>query len=84
MRRLEKGQLTIVTPSHTYIFPTPGSAAAESNPMPGLKAEMRVISNSAWIRMVTMSDLGFSEAYMYGEIQCEDLISLFKVCTCPL
>lgn len=26
-----------------------------------------------------MSDLGFSEAYMYGEVECDDLIPLFLV-----
>lgn len=81
MPRLEKGQLTITTPSQTYIFPVPGSAADKVNPMPDLKAEMRVVSDSAWVRMCTMSDLGFAEAYMYGEIQCDDLNSLFKVCS---
>ena len=25
-----------------------------------------------------MSDLGFAEAYMYGDAECEDLPSLFK------
>lgn len=27
-----------------------------------------------------MSDLGFAEAYMFQEINCEDLISVFLVC----
>lgn len=26
-----------------------------------------------------MGDLGFSEAYMYGEIDCEDLVKVFLV-----
>lgn len=26
-----------------------------------------------------MGDLGFSEAYMFGEVECEDLISTFLV-----
>lgn len=79
MERIEKGQLIIITPRQTYTFPLPGSKADKENPLPDLKAQMRVIDDSAWIRMCTMSDLGFSEAYMYGEVECDDLISLFKV-----
>jgi cyclopropane-fatty-acyl-phospholipid synthase len=79
MERLEKGQLRIITPSRVYIFPRPGSAADKENPMPDLKAELRVVNDSTWIRMCTMSDLGFAEAYMYGEISCDDLMSLFKL-----
>jgi cyclopropane-fatty-acyl-phospholipid synthase len=26
-----------------------------------------------------MGDLGFAEAYMFGDVQCEDLISTFLV-----
>jgi len=26
-----------------------------------------------------MGDLGFAEAYMYGDVECDDLISLFRV-----
>jgi cyclopropane-fatty-acyl-phospholipid synthase len=26
-----------------------------------------------------MGDLGFSEAYMYGEVECDDLVALFRV-----
>lgn len=26
-----------------------------------------------------MSDLGFSEAYMFGDIECDDLIAVFTV-----
>jgi cyclopropane-fatty-acyl-phospholipid synthase len=26
-----------------------------------------------------MSDLGFAEAFMYGDVECDDLVTLFKV-----
>jgi cyclopropane-fatty-acyl-phospholipid synthase len=83
MERIEQGQLRIVTPSHVYIFPRPGSIADKCNPKPDLKAELRISNESAWIRICTMSDLGFAEAYMYGEASCEDLLSLFKVRIVP-
>ena len=25
-----------------------------------------------------MSDLGFAEAFMYGDVECDDLVTLFK------
>jgi cyclopropane-fatty-acyl-phospholipid synthase len=77
---MTKGRLRIVTDSRVYIFPPPGSPAAKQNPVPELKAEFRVINPTFWIRLCIMSDLGFAEAYMYGDAECDDLLSLFKVC----
>ncbi|EDR13177.1 cyclopropane-fatty-acyl-phospholipid synthase, partial [Laccaria bicolor S238N-H82] len=42
-------------------------------------AEIRVVNDSFWVRLCTMSDLGFAEAFMYGDVQCDDLISLFQI-----
>jgi cyclopropane-fatty-acyl-phospholipid synthase len=79
MSRITKGRLRIVTDSHVYIFPTPGSPADKQNPVPGLTAEFRVLNPTFWIRLCMMSDLGFAEAYMYGDAECDDLSTLFKV-----
>jgi cyclopropane-fatty-acyl-phospholipid synthase len=40
---------------------------------------LRVINNTFWVRLCMMGDLGFAEAYMFGDVQCEDLISTFLV-----
>ncbi|KZT73861.1 CFS1-like protein, partial [Daedalea quercina L-15889] len=32
-----------------------------------------------WLRLATQGDLGFAEAYMYGEVDCRDLTGLFQV-----
>lgn len=79
MSRITKGRLRIVTDSHVYIFPPPGSPADKRNPVPGLTAEFRVLNPTFWIRLCLMSDLGFAEAYMYGDAECNDLSTLFKV-----
>ena len=42
-------------------------------------AELRVINDAFWVRLCMMGDLGFAEAYMFGDVQCEDLISTFLV-----
>lgn len=46
--------------------------------MPGLTAQFRVLNPTFWIRLCMMSDLGFAEAYMYGDAECDDLPTLFK------
>ncbi|KAF9648013.1 CFS1-like protein [Thelephora ganbajun] len=79
MSRVTKGHLRIVTDSHVYIFPPPGSPADKQNPAPGLTAEFRVLNPTFWIRLCLMSDLGFAEAYMYGDAECDDLPALFKL-----
>jgi len=83
MQKIVVGQLRISTSSHVYAFPTPEesntAASRTPNPRPDLKAEIRVINDSFWVRLCAMSDLGFAEAYMYGDVECDDLISLFEV-----
>lgn len=64
------------TGGQTYLFPE--SRSQESNEG-DLEAEIRVRSDTFWIRLCLMGDLGFAEAYMYGEVECDDLVSLFKV-----
>ncbi|EJC98988.1 cyclopropane-fatty-acyl-phospholipid synthase [Fomitiporia mediterranea MF3/22] len=68
------GQLRIITEDTTYSFP-----ADRQDTETGLHCELRVKSDVFWIRLCTMSDLGFSEAYMYGEVECDDLISIFTI-----
>jgi cyclopropane-fatty-acyl-phospholipid synthase len=64
-----------VTNRQTYTLPTEGAEHDEA----GVKAEIRVVNDSFWVRLCTMSDLGFAEAFMYGDVECDDLISLFQV-----
>ncbi|KZT23480.1 CFS1-like protein [Neolentinus lepideus HHB14362 ss-1] len=77
MQNITKGQLRVLTCDHIYIFPVPGSKEEAENEMPDLKAELRVVNDVFWVRLCTMSDLGFAEAYMYGDVECEDLVSVF-------
>lgn len=77
MQKISRGQLRVVSPSGAHTFPhrAPGSSGHDLEP----KAELRVINDIFWIRLCTMADLGFAEAYMYGDVECDDLVSLFKV-----
>ena len=76
MQNVTAGNLRVLTYSHIYHFPAPFE---ENNDAPGLKSELRVASDSFWIRLCIMGDLGFAEAYMYGDVECADLVSLFQV-----
>ncbi|KAJ1310032.1 hypothetical protein OPQ81_006785 [Rhizoctonia solani] len=75
MQRITIGHLRVLTESHIYNFPAPGSEGVQDGP----SAELRVVKDSFWIRLVTMSDLGFAEAFMYGDVECSDLVALFKI-----
>ncbi len=68
------GELRVLTLSNVYEFRDPHSDSQSP-----LKAELRVVNDVFWVRLCTMGDLGFAEAYMYGDVECDDLVSLFMV-----
>lgn len=43
------------------------------------RVEIVVKSEAVWMRLFLFADMGFAEAYMLGELQCEDLTSFFRV-----
>ena len=47
---MEVGELHIITPSQTHVFPYPGNARLTEAPA----AELRVINNAFWMRLATM------------------------------
>ena len=78
MQRITKGHLRVLTFEHIYNFPALSNDL--NNTVPDPKSELRVANNVFWIRLCAMGDLGFAEAYMYGDVECDDLVSLFQVC----
>ncbi|KAF9267297.1 cyclopropane-fatty-acyl-phospholipid synthase [Marasmius fiardii PR-910] len=74
MRNITKGRLRVLTFSHIYTFPDHSAENTE-----GHKADLRVVKDTFWVRLCAMGDLGFSEAYMYGDVECDDLVSLFQI-----
>ena len=76
LRNISVGRLRIVTNGRTYDFPE-CSAGRDWEEDP--QAELRVINDAFWVRLCMMGDLGFAEAYMFGDVVCEDLISTFLV-----
>ncbi|KAI0770009.1 cyclopropane-fatty-acyl-phospholipid synthase [Fomes fomentarius] len=81
LQNISNGALIIHTPARTYCFgehqELHGEPSAEPSSAP--VAELTVRNPNFWLRLCAMGDLGFSEAYMYGEIDCEDLVKVFLV-----
>ena len=75
LQNISVGRLRVVTDKRIYEFPERGVDAGEEE----LHAELRVINDAFWVRLCMMGDLGFAEAYMFGDVTCEDLISTFLV-----
>lgn len=76
-KAIAHGQLRILTSDGIHTFPVgspkpTGGAAA---------AEIRVVNDAFWLRLVTLGDLGFAEAYMVGDCEVSDLVEVFKVCS---
>ena len=75
MQKITIGRLIISCSENTYIFPSESSENATQK----YTAELRVVKDTFWVRICAMGDLGFAEAYMYGDVECDDLIPLFRV-----
>lgn len=41
---------------------------------------LTVKKDAFWVRLFLFADMGFSEAYMLNEVECNDLVGFFKVC----
>ncbi|KAJ7706717.1 CFS1-like protein [Mycena rosella] len=70
LNKVTVGKITVVTESQTYCF---GVADAT------LHATLRVKSDAFWMRMALFTDLGLAEAFMYGDVDCEDISSLIQI-----
>lgn len=77
LKNITNGQLNIQTPSRTYSFPEKLSSDGSQTDL--LQVQLTVRNPTFWLRLAAMGDLGFAEAYMYGEVECDDLIKVFMV-----
>lgn len=87
---LEEGRLLIIdeTIGAVYTFGQPllhnngGKVDAKSSNSL-LNVRIAVRFDSFWLRLLLFADVGFAESCMLGEIECDDLVSFFRVCTSP-
>lgn len=77
MQNIASGHLRVLTFARIYSFPQ--NVNVNDNEISTRKAELRVANDVFWVRLCAMGDLGFAEAYMYGDVECDDLVSLFHV-----
>ena len=42
-------------------------------------AELRVLNDMFWIRLLLFADMGFAESYMLGEVDCPDITAFFQL-----
>lgn len=80
------GQIRILTADQgIFTFPSPqkreelGLGPVDPNEC----ADIRVINDTFWFRLVVLADIGFAEAYMAGDCEVSDLVQVFKVSPPP-
>lgn len=54
--------------------------AADKNVPCSFDVELIVKRNAFWLRLLFFADIGFAEAYMLGDVECNDLPAFFQVC----
>ncbi|TCD69401.1 hypothetical protein EIP91_007748 [Steccherinum ochraceum] len=79
LKNISQGQLTIRTSTQTYVFPDPGMELRQTNSSPHLKASLTVLNPTFWMRICLTSDMGFAEAFMFGDIEVDNLINVFEI-----
>lgn len=84
LSKIEKGTLTL-NDEVSGVKTVYGQASAKGNGVQPRKAtslpnvELIVKKESFWVRVLLFADMGFSEAYMLGEIECSDLTAFFTL-----
>lgn len=72
MKRITVGKLRILTEQGVWEF---GDLVTKDAP----SAELRVVNEAFWVRLLMSGDLGFAEAYMVGDVACPDLVAVFNM-----
>ncbi|TGO50710.1 hypothetical protein BOTNAR_0383g00090 [Botryotinia narcissicola] len=92
--RIERGTL-LVTDAETGKTICYGTKIAKENKANGVngvnghhnsrkagaarKIELRITNQAFWVRLFLFADMGFAEAYMLGEVECDDLTGFFEL-----
>ncbi|EMC92006.1 hypothetical protein BAUCODRAFT_313159 [Baudoinia panamericana UAMH 10762] len=83
LKQIQIGSLTITDADGSLmICGSPRRAEAEGSEKSVYEvphAEIRVLNDLFWVRLLVFADMGFAESYMLGEIACPDLTAFFKL-----
>ncbi|TAQ88805.1 hypothetical protein B7494_g2893 [Chlorociboria aeruginascens] len=83
--RIEKGTLIITDEpagkivSYGEVLVKPMNGGINGSERERGSAELVVKKEIFWVRLALFADMGFSESYMLGEVECEDLTSFFEL-----
>ncbi|ORY81413.1 Mycolic acid cyclopropane synthetase-domain-containing protein [Protomyces lactucae-debilis] len=72
MKRITVGKLRILSEQGVWEF---GDVANKEAPL----AELQILNETFWVRLLMSGDLGFAEAYMVGDVACPDLVAVFRM-----
>nr|GAT42578.1 CFS1-like protein [Mycena chlorophos] len=74
LARISSGRLTV------YTSPTePPLHFGASDAPEALRATLTVRSDAFWMRVALFTDLGLSEAFMFGDVDCDDVSALIQI-----
>ncbi|TBU38075.1 Mycolic acid cyclopropane synthetase-domain-containing protein [Dichomitus squalens] len=73
---ISQGRLTIKTPDGDYVF---GAAPVHGSSTSPLDITLKVRDDAFWRRLLLFSDLGLAEAFMLGEVECDDMSGLLQI-----
>lgn len=79
LRKIERGQLTIIEDDGTITVCGNAASGAHDDPITSLEVKR----DTFWLRLALFADMGFAESYMLGETKCPDLTAFFRVGSSP-
>ena len=79
LQNITEGRLEIIAPTQTYLFPSYENGTVVEARIP--RASIVVRSKTFFLRLLASPDIGFAEAYMFGDIDIDTdhLIEVFRV-----
>ncbi|KAF8813872.1 CFS1-like protein, partial [Phlegmacium glaucopus] len=73
LSKITIGEVTIISPERTWHFGSPSAAHPELNSI------LKVRSKAFWTRIAIFTDVGLAEAFMYGDVDCDDITVMLKI-----
>lgn len=82
LKQIQIGSLTITDSDGTLTVcgsPRRAESSEEKTVYTIPHAQLRVLNDMFWVRLLVFADMGFAESFMLGEVACPDLTAFFKV-----
>ena len=82
LKNIQVGSLQITDTDGTLTIcgsPRRADSDGEKNVYTIPHAELKVLNDLFWVRLVLFADMGFAESYMLGEVACPDITAFCKL-----